>query len=467
MTSTPSRRSWWGTLRAALSGEPRDYTTGKLSQAIVLLAIPMVLEMSMESLFAICDIYWVSRLGSDATAAVGLTESVLTLYYAIAVGLSIATTAMVSRRIGEKDPIAAAQAGAQAVYLGLGIGVLTGILCWFAAPHILSLMGAESSVIDLGVGYTRIMLASNVIILLLFLHNAIFRGAGDPALAMRALWLGNGINIVLDPCLIFGWGPFPALGLTGAAIATVIGRTVAVLYQLHHLRRGSGAIRFHRQTMAPDFERMWRLLRLSVGGIAQMLIATSSWVFMMRLMAHFGSHVVAGYTVAIRICLFSILPAWGLSNAAATLVGQHLGAKLPQRAERAVWITGFYNMAFLLSIVIIFLLAGETLVRFFATEAEPIAYGTRFLQIFGYGYLFYGWGMILTQAFNGAGDTMTPTWLNLIAFWIVQIPLAWILAFPLGQGPSGVLWAVILADSLMTILALICFMRGRWKKQVV
>ncbi|MGY8689057.1 MAG: MATE family efflux transporter, partial [Verrucomicrobiales bacterium] len=346
-------------------------------------------------------------------------------------------------------------------------GVVTGILCWIFAPRLLGVMGASPEVIALGGGYARVVTSANVVILLLFIHNAIFRGAGDAALAMRALWLGNGINLVLDPCLIFGWGPFPAMGLEGAAVATVIGRSVAVGYQMYHLRRGRSRVKLRGAVLRPDFGIMQRLIRVSIGGISQMLIATSSWVAMMRLMSTFGSASIAGYTIAIRIVIFTILPSWGLSNAAATLVGQHLGAKLPDRAARAVWLTGLYNMAFLALVTLGFLLFGEVFVGIFTKDPEVLEIGVRCLHVFAYGYLFYGWGMIMTQAFNGAGDTMTPTWMNLIAFWIFQIPFAWWLAFHLKMGPSGVFWAIISADTMMTLMAMVMFFRGTWKKRVV
>ena len=462
-----ARQGWWATLQASVSGEQYDYTSGPLSRAIAMLAIPMVLEMAMESLFAICDIFWVSKLGSDATAAVGLTESVLTLYYAVAVGLSIAVTATVARRIGEKKPEAAAKAGAQALYVGLAVGVLTGVLCYGVAPKILGLMGASSEVIAIGSGYTRVILTANVVILLLFLNNAIFRGAGDPALAMRALWLGNGVNIVLDPCLIFGWGFFPEMGLTGAALSSVIGRSVAVFYQFYHLSKRTSRVALTRAALQPDLPIMNRLVRVSIGGIAQMLVATSSWVVLMRLMATFGSVTLAAYTIAIRIIIFTILPSWGLSNAAATLVGQHLGAKLPDRATKAVWLTGLYNMAFLAIIMVSFLVFGEEFMRLFSDDPETIRIGVQCLHVFAYGYLFYGWGMVLTQAFNGAGDTLTPTWLNLFAFWMFQIPVAYLLALQLEWGPRGVFWAVITSDILLTAMAVVVFLRGRWKRREV
>ena len=467
MGASSTKPSWWTTLRDALSGKEQDCTKGNLSRAVFVLAIPMVLETSMESLFSICDIFWVSKLSSEAVAAVGLTESVLTLYYAIAVGLSIAVTAMVARRVGEKRDEDASQAGAQAIYLGLIVGVVSGVVLALFAPNILGLMGAAPEVVQEGSTYTRIILSSNVVILLLFLNNAIFRGAGDPALAMRALWLGNGINLVLDPCLIFGFGPIPAMGLTGAAIASVIGRSVAVFYQFYHLRRGTGRVRLAGESVRWVPALAMRLLRVSAGGIGQMAIATTSWVILMRLMSQFGSNVLAGYTIAIRIIVFTILPSWGLANAAATLVGQHLGAKMPDRAARAVIITGVYNMAFLLVVMAVFLLFGERLIRIFTNDPEEIAVGVQCLRVFSYGYVFYGWGMVMTQAFNGSGDTGTPTLLNLIAFWIVQLPLAWWLAFTWDLGPSGVFWAVIVADTVLTLLAFVMFRRGRWKGSVV
>ncbi|MFT4549172.1 MAG: putative MATE family efflux protein [Verrucomicrobiales bacterium] len=462
-----ARVRWIGTIKSAVSGEQHDYTSGSISRAIVLLAIPMVLELSMESLFAVCDIFWVARLGKDATAAVGLTESVLTLYYAVAIGISMSATALVARRIGEKDSQGAAKAGAQAIYLGLTFGVLTGIPCWIFAEDILGMMGASAEVIAVGGDYTRVILGANVVVMLLFLHNAIFRGAGDAALAMRALCLGNAINIVLDPLLIFGWWIFPEMGLTGAAVATLTGRSVAVVYQLWALRAGKSRVKLQGGAWRFDLVAMLRLLRVSVGGIGQFLVATSSWVFLMRVMATFGSSTLAGYTIGIRILIFTILPAWGLSNAVATLVGQNLGAGKPERAERSVWLAGWFNMGFMAMVMVVFLIWSRSLVSFFTSEAAVIEIGANCLRVVSYGYIFYAWGMVLTNAFNGAGDTMTPTWLNLICFWMVQIPLAWILAKNLEMGPKGVFWAVICADGLLAVLALWLFLRGKWKTMEV
>jgi putative MATE family efflux protein len=461
------RHGWWATLRASLSGDEHDYTTGSLKRAILLLAIPMVLELAMESLFAICDIFWVAKLGSAATAAVGLSESVMTLYYAVAVGLSMAVTATVSRRIGQKDPEGAAKAGAQGIYVGLAVGLLTGLPCWLYAPEILGLMGASPEVTAVGTDYTRITLGANVVVLLLFMNNAIFRGSGDPALSMRALWLGNGINIVLDPFLIFGWGFFPEMGLTGAATATLIGRSVGLLYQFKMLAGGTCRVKMRGAAWHFDLPAMLTLLRVSFGGIAQMAIATTSWVALMRIMAKFGDDALAGYTIGIRILIFTLLPSWGLSNAAATLVGQNLGAKRPDRAQRSVLLTGMFNVAFLGLATILFLTCAPFLVGIFTSDAGVIAHGEKCLRIIGYGFVFYAWGMVMTQAFNGAGDTLTPTWMNLIAFWIVQVPLAWYLAIETGIGPAGVFWSVALADTLLTCIATPVFLRGKWKTREV
>ena len=455
---------FWPSVKRSLSGEHIDFTTGSLRMAIVLLAIPMVLELSMESLFAIIDIFWVGKLGSAATAAVGLTESVMTLFYAVAIGISMSVTAMVSRRVGEKDFVGGAKVGAQAVYIAFVVGVLTGIPCILYADRVLGLMGGDAEVIAMGTGYLRITMGANVIVLLLFLINAIFRGAGDAALAMRTLILGNCINIVLDPVFIFGLGPIPAMGVTGAAVATLTGRTIAVCYQFYALKKGS------RLPMAggawkPDLRLMGRLLKLSVGGVAQFAIATSSWVVMMRLMARFGNEALAGYTFAIRIIIFTLLPAWGMGNAAATLVGQNLGAGQPERAEKSVYLTGCYNMAFLCVVSVVFIFFGEVLMRVFTRETEVIRVGTDCLRVLGFGYVLYGWGMVLVQSFNGAGDTMTPTWLNLFTFWAFQIPLAWFLTGKIGH--AGVYWAVMCADVLLFFLVLPLFRRGKWKAKIV
>ena len=460
-------REFVTTVRESLSGKQHDYTAGPLRRAILLLAVPMILEMVMESVFAICDIFLIARVGIDAVATVGLTESVLTLIYAVAIGLAMATTAMVSRRIGEKDEKAASVAGMQAIYLGLGLGLLIGIPGWLYAPRLLELMGAQASVVESGSGYTAILLGCNVVIMLLFLNNAVFRGAGDAALAMRSLWLANGINLVLDPCLIFGLGPFPEMGVTGAAIATTIGRGSGVLYQFLVFRSNRGRIELRGPALRLRPAVLLRLVRISIGGVGQFLIATASWVALMRIVAPYGSAALAGYTIAVRIVVFALLPSWGLANAAATLVGQNLGARRPERAERAVWLTGIYNMVFLGVVTVVFVAAAPWLVAIFTGDGRITPVAEASLRIISYGYVFYAWGMVLTQAFNGAGDTTTPTWINLFCFWMFQIPLAWFLANEAGLGPRGVFWAVAIAESVLAVTAAIIFRRGKWKTREV
>jgi putative MATE family efflux protein len=463
---SPPGGSWLTIVRHSLSGAQYDFTRGSISRGIVLLAIPMVLEMGMESLFAVVDVYFVARLGSEAVAAVGLTESVLSILYSVAYGLSMSVTAMVARRTGEGDMDGAAVVTAQAIGLGILLAVLIAIPGIFGGRGILSLMGASPAVQDIGSGYTRILLGSNVVIVLLFLNNAVFRGAGDASIAMRSLTLANGINIVLDPCLIFGWGPFPELGLSGAAVATTIGRGTAVLYQFYALSVGTGRVRLTGKALHFDPRAMWRLVRISLGGIGQFMIATASWVALVRIVAPFGAAAVAGYTVAIRILLFTILPAWGLSNAAATLTGQNLGAGHPERAQKSVWLTGAYNMTFMIVVSLVMLVFPEQLMRLITHEPEVVRIGSQCLRILSIGYPFFAWGMVMVQAFNGAGDTVTPTWLNLIAFWMLEIPLAYALALQVGWGPAGVFWAIVLAESTLTVMSLIVFRRGRWKKAV-
>ncbi len=460
-------------MRDALRGVEHDHTAGDLNRSILLLAVPMVLEMAMESVFAVADVFFVGRLGPEAVATVGLTESVITLVYAVAIGLSMSTTAMVSRRIGEKDRDGAVRAATQALVLGLLVAVGLGIPGAIFAPEILALMQADPETIAVGSGFTRVLLATNGVILFLFLQNAVFRGAGDAAIAMRSLWLANGINLVLDPCLIFGLGPFPELGLTGAAVATTLGRGCGVAYQFRALRRGTGRLRLAGPEFRVHLETMRKLVRVSLGGIGQFLVATSSWIFLMRIMAGFGATAVAGWTIAIRVAMFALMPSWGLSNAAATLVGQNLGAKQPDRAERAVWRTGAYNMAFLGAVSVTMLLWAEPIVSLFLAGDDPgedaavLAVGVRALTILAYGYVFYAWGMVLLQAFNGAGDTGTPTRMNLLCFWACEIPLAWLLAARLGVGPPGVAWAVMIAEVLLTVISLVLFRRGAWKTRQV
>lgn len=457
----------WNHVRAAIAGTDKDFTAEKLGRAIFLLSIPMILEMIMESVFAVVDIFFVSKLGAEAVATVGITESLMTIVYSLAVGLSTATTALVSRRIGEKNPDGAAVAAVQAVFAGIGISLFISVPGILFAPKILSLMGVETAVIQMYSSYTSIMLGANVIIMLLFIINAVFRSAGDAAISMRVLWVANCINIVLDPCLIFGWGPFPELGITGAAVATNIGRGLAVLYQFYLLFRGKKRVRVGRRHIKFEFAVMKRLFRLSLGGIGQSLIATSSWIGMVRIVSVFGSQVIAGYTIAIRIIIFSILPAWGLSNAAATLVGQNLGAKKPERAEKSVWMTSSANMGFMGFIAFFFIVFPGFFVRLFINDPLVVASGISCLRIVSYGFVFYALGMVMVQAFNGAGDTVTPTFINFFCFWLFEIPLAYVLALPLGLEEKGVYIAIVAAESLMSLAALFFFRRGRWKAREV
>ncbi|MFQ5742749.1 MAG: MATE family efflux transporter [Acidobacteriota bacterium] len=457
-------RRLWSDLRDALRGVQFDYTKERLGRAILLLAVPMMLEMSMESVFAVVDVFFVMRLGSAAAATVGVTEAMLTLLYAVAIGFSMGTTAMVARRIGEKDPEAAGSASVQAIVVGIGIALLVGLLGGFNASALLSIMGGTPEMVSTGYGYTTVIFAGNVTIFLLFLINAIFRGAGDASMAMRSLWLANAINIVLDPCLIFGIGPFPELGLTGAAVATTTGRGIGVLYQLTILLGGHSRVVIGRRQLRLQPAVMLALLRVSMFGIFQYLIATSSWVVLVRIISAFGDAVLAGYTVAIRIIIFAFLPAWGMSNAVATLVGQNLGAGRPERAERSVWLTSAYNMAFLGVVGVIFLLFAPALVGLFTADPAVIAAGVSCLRIVSYGYLFYAFGIVVVQAFNGAGDTATPMFINLFCFWLLQIPLAYGLAHPAGLGPIGVFIAIPVAESVMAVVGGLVFRRGKWKE---
>jgi putative MATE family efflux protein len=450
-------------LADALRGTAMDYTQGSLVRAILLLSVPMILEMALESIFAVVDVFWVSSLGPSAIATVGLTESVLTLVYAVAIGLSMGTTALVARRIGEKDRRAAADAAMQAIFVGVAAAVPFSIAGLFFARDILGLMGADAWSIEHGSGYTTVALGSNVVVMLIWIINAIFRGAGDAAIAMRVLWLANAINLVLDPLFIFGWGPVPAFGVQGAAIATSIGRGVGVAVQLVVLFRGARHIRITRSQVRLHAEVMGRLVRTSLGGIGQFIIATSSWIGLVRIASVFGSEVVAGYTIAVRIFILTLLPAWGLSNAAATLVGQNLGAKQPERAERSVWLTGWCAMTFLGFVSIVYVFLNEALMRLFTDDPAVVAAGAECLRIVAYGYLIYAWGQVMPQAFNGAGDTWTPTKINFFCFWLLEIPLAWILALKLGLGQKGVWWSIVVAETAMGVSAILLFRRGRWK----
>jgi len=457
------QRSLWSSLVEAVRGSHQDYTTVNLNRAILLLAVPMVLEMVLESLFAVVDVAWVGRLGADAVATVGLTESMLSLIFSVGFGLSLSTTAMVARRIGEKDPEGAAVAAVQAIVLGLGISLAIGVPCLIYAPQLLRLMGATPSIIAIGSGYTRICLGGSCAVLLLFLNNAIFRGAGDAAIAMRLLWISNIINLVLDPCLIFGWGPFPRLGVTGAALATFTGRSIGVMYQFYRLLKGTERIRVLARQIRVRFDVLWRLVRVSLTGILQFAIAHTSWIGLVRIVSTFGAAALAGYTIAIRIVIFVILPSWGMSNAAATLVGQNLGAGKPDRAESAVWRTGLYNVAFLGSVGLFFALFSEPIVKLFISDPAVVPLGAACLRIVSYGNIGYAYFMVMMQAFNGAGDTITPTIVNFFGFWLLEIPLAYVLAMPLGMKSNGAFFAIAIAESAMAAVSAILFSRGKWK----
>lgn len=457
----------WPALREAIRGTRQDYTEGSIGRAVLLLAVPMVLETLMESVFAVVDIFWVSRLGSAAMATVGLTEAMLTLLYSVAIGLSMGAAAVVARRTGEKDREGAENAAVQAIFLGILFAIPIGVSGLLFAKPLLRLMGASADVIQQGSGYTAVMFGGNATILLLFLINAIFRGAGDAAIAMRVLWFANAINILLGPCLIFGLGPFPKLGVTGAAIATNIGRGSGVIFQLIHLIHKRGRIRISRKNLRLDFGVIKTILRISGTGIAQSLISMTSWLGLIRILSGFGSVAVAGYTVGIRIIAFAILPSWGMSNAAATLVGQNLGAGKPERAEESVWITCRYNLFFLGSIGILFVILAGPIISLFTKDPQIAPYGVRCLRIVSYGFFFYAYGMVLTQAFNGAGDTWTPTLINMFCFWLWEIPLGYVLARTLGFGPSGVFAAIMIAFSTLAIVSAIVFRKGRWKHRKV
>jgi len=457
----------WRTIREALRGSHHDYTSGPIGRAIILLAVPMVLEMLMESVFAVVDIFWVGHIGPDAVATVGLTESMLTIAYTVAMGLSIGVTAMVARRIGEKNPEAAAEAAVQGIALGVIVAAVIGVAGVLLAPKLLAVMGASPEVIATGQNYTRVMLGGNVVILLLFLINAIFRGAGDAAIAMRVLWLANWINIILGPLLIFGIGPFPKLGVTGAAIATTIGRGTGVLYQLYRLWRRDGRIVIHGHQLQLKPAVMKTMLRLSGTGTFQVFVGMASWIGLTRINASFGTDALAGYQIAIRIIIFALLPSWGLANAAATMVGQALGAGKPERGEEAVWKAALYNLVFLGIAGLAFITFANPISHLFTNDATVAAIAADCLRIISYGYLFYAYGMVLTNSFNGAGDTWTPTWLNLFCFWLWEIPLAYVLARHFEMGPRGVAWAVTIAFSTLALASVVLFRRGRWKLKMV
>ena len=456
-------KSFYRLFIQAIKGETQDYTSGSIDKAIILLSIPMILEMSMESLFAVVDVYFVSLLNdNDAVATVGLTESVLTLIYSLAMGLSMGATAMVARRVGEKNIKAAGIAAMQAIYIGLGLSFVITVLGIFFSEDILQLMGASEVLIENNAGYTRWMFRGNITIMLLFLINGIFRGAGNASIAMRALLIANGLNMLLDPILIFGFGPIPAFGVEGAGIATNTGRGVGVLFQLYHLFRGKGLIKLQAGA-AVMWNIIWRLIKVSAGSTGQFLIGSASWIFLMRILSDFGSTAVAGYTIAIRVIVFAILPAWGMANTAATLVGQNLGAGRPDRTEKSVWRTAFLNMIFLALITVLFFSFSGPIIHLFTDDGQVLKNGIRCLQIVSVGYVFYAYGMVVGQSFNGAGDTRTPTLVSFFGFWIFQIPMAYALANWLGAGTTGVFTAIPIAEALMAISYVLIFRQGKWK----
>ncbi|MBW3571218.1 MAG: MATE family efflux transporter [Gemmatimonadetes bacterium] len=463
-TGTPPP-GFWSSVREALRGSHQDYTDGPIGRSILLLAVPMVLEMAMESVFAVVDIFFVSRLGADAVAAVGLTEALLAVVYALAMGLGIGATALVARRIGEKNPEGAAHTAVQALILALVVSAALGIAGTLLAPRLLALMGASPEVIRTGTGYARVMLGGEAAIIVLFVVNAVFRGAGDAAIAMRVLWLANLINIVLCPCFIFGLGPFPRLGVTGAAVATTIGRASGAAFAMWRLTRPEGRIPVGRRHLAPDFAVMGQIVRLSGTATLQMLVGTASWIGLARIVAAFGSPVLAGYTVAMRVVIFALLPSFGLSNAAATMVGQGLGARKPERAERAVWKACAYNAVFLGAVGLAFVVLAGPIVRLFSSDPQVVRHGSAALRVIAAGFPLYAYGMVLTQSFNGAGDTWTPTWINLAVFWAFEIPLAYLLARAIG--PVGAFLAITVAFCTMAVVSAVVFRRGRWKGRVV
>jgi len=464
--SPPVAGGNWEAIKEALRGAHLDYTDGPIGRAIFLLAVPMVLETVLESVFAVVDVFFVSRLGADAVATVGLTESMMVLIYTLAMGLGIGATATVARRIGEKDPEGASHAAAQAILLAMLVAVVLGVTGVVQAPTLLRAMGASSGVVA-NANFTRIMLGGNAVVLTLFLVNAIFRGAGDAVIAMRVLWLANAINIFLGPMLIFGVGPFPRLGVVGAAVATNIGRGIGAVYALSRLVRPGARVRVRANHFKLDPPLMWQMIRLSGSGTFQILVGSASWIGLVRVISSFGSTALAGYTIGMRIVIFALLPSWGLSNAAATMVGQALGARKPDRAERAVWIAGKYNLAFLGGVGVIFVLLAGPIVSIFTTDPAVASNAVGALRIVALGFPFYAYGMVLTSAFNGAGDTWTPTWINLVVFWMWEIPLAYLLAVMFDQGPRGAYISIMLAYSTLALVSAWLFRKGRWKTRQV
>jgi len=464
MQTLRKARSILSLLKQAILGTEQNFTEGSINRAIFLLSVPMILEMAMESLLAVVDIFFISKLNNnDAVTAVGLTESVIAIVYSLAMGVGMSATAMVARRVGEQDHPGAAKAAVNALYIGAVISVIISIVGLMFYKEILVLMGATEAVISIGSGYTWWMLVGNSTIVGLFLINAIFRGAGNAAIAMHSLWIANILNMILDPILIFGWGPIPAYGVEGAAIATNIGRGAGVLYQVYFLMRAKGVIKIHRDSFPVNFEIIGRLLKVAAGNVGQFLISTASWLFLARIVVTFGSGAFAGYQIAIRVIIFTILPSWGMANAAATLVGQNLGANKPERAETSVWRAGFLNMVFLVLVSGAFYFVSEPIMRIFSMDEQVVYFGAQALRIVAFGYAFYGYGMVVVQAFNGAGDSRTPTILNLFCYWFFQVPLAWVLATKTDLGVTGTFWAIAITESFIAVIAILLFRRGTWK----
>ncbi len=450
--------------KEAIAGSEQDYTLLSMNRAIFLLAIPMIVEMGMESIFAVVDIYFVSKLNdSNAVAAIGYTESVLSILYSLAMGLGMGATAIVARRVGEHDFKGASNAAMQAIYLALGVAFIISMTGMFYYRDILRLMGASTEVIESSSSYAFWMFTGNYTVTLLFLINAVFRGAGNASIAMKALLIANGLNIILDPIFIFGWGPIPALGVEGAAIATNTGRGIGVLFQLYFLLNGKSIIKVNWDSLVVRTKIIATVIKVSGGSILQFIIGSASWIFLMKVMSTFGDHAVAGYTIAIRVFIFTLLPSWGLANAGATLVGQNLGANQPERAETSVWRAAYYNAFFMGFVMILFLTISPWIISIFSTQPEVLYYGVQALRYVSLGYIFYGYGMVVVQGLNGAGDTYTPTILNVFGFWVFQIPFAYLVAIELGWGPKGVFIAIALAETLMAIAAIVIFRRGKWK----
>ncbi len=448
---------------SALKGEETEFTTGSINRAIILLSIPMIAEMIGESLFAVVDMIFVSRISVNAIATVALTETPLMIIYSLAVGLSMAATAIVARRVGEKKLVRAADAGFQAIVISIVIGAIFGVVGFIFAEDILSLMGGESDLIDEGVGYTKIMYAGNLSIILIFLINGIFRGAGNASIAMKSLLLANGLNMILDPIFIFGLGPIPAMGVEGAAIATTTGRSIGVIYQLVHIFNGSSLIKLTIKNFVIRIKTVVEIIKIGSAGIGQFLVETLSWLFLVRIVAEFGTESVAGYQLAFRVIVFTLLPSWGMANAAATLVGQNLGAKSPERAETSVWRTAKWNTIFLIAVAIVFSIFSDQVLAIFNQSGVVLETAINALRIICFGYIFFAYGMVIGQAFNGAGDTLTPLWINIVVFWVIQIPLTYLLAIVYDWGPNGVFFCIAFCHSLYAVVAIVLFKRGKWK----